>query len=150
MWQDLIWRQRVRVSGLFLLDVVDHWCREGDEFPLSKTVAGLLYVFSARFDPMDTPESNIRERIFEHTGTPRAEYLLTWPKRSDSQASELTDALSTAITEAVSRWADGSLRTTSIDSVIDQVMKLIVAKQYTIFHHFQTTRRDSGGFHCSG
>ena len=131
------------------MEVLDHWCREGDEFPVSRTVAGLLYVFSARFEPMDTPESNIRERLFEQTGTPRAEYVLTWPQRSDSLASELIDALAKVIEDAVNRWADGSLRTTSIDSVIEQATDLIVAKQYAVFHHFETTRRDFGGFYGS-
>ena len=132
------------------MDVVDHWCRRGEEFPLSKTVAGLLYIFSSRFEPMKAPESKIRERLFEQTDTPRAEYMLTWPQRNDSRASELIDALSRVIGDAVIKWSDGSLRTTSIESVNNQVTDLMVTKQYVVFHHYETTRRDFGGFFGSG
>jgi len=149
-WDDLLWLQRVRLSERLILELVDDWCRGNDEFPVQQTVAALLYIFSPQCDPLKVPESKLCERVFEMVGSAQSEYLQTWPQRSESDAAELIEALYQTFSGAVRQWSDGSAGTAAIGIVNEQVARLIVAKQYVVFHHFETTHRDFGGFYGSG
>jgi hypothetical protein len=150
MWEDRKWQQRVRLSNCLLLEAADWWCRTDSEFPVDGIVASVLRVFSPKFDPFGVSETGLRQHFLDTVGKSTAEYSLTWPHRADSQRSELIDTISRILSDAVNRWKDGGLSDPPIEMVNQQIIDQIVAQQYVMFHHNQTTRRDADGFYGSG
>jgi hypothetical protein len=144
MTEDDRWRQRVRLSECLIMDTVDCWCSQDGEFPVLQSVAGVLYIFSPRCEPLETQEANIRQRVFENADSPTTEYLQTWPHHNVSLASELIEAICKTINIAVCKWNEGSTLSPTITSVNAQIVDLIVDKKYVVLHHFQTTRRNFG------
>lgn len=150
MSSDRDWRQRVRLSLLLLMETVDGWCRQDGEFPVEQSVAGVIYIFSPRWDPFSAPEVDVQQRVFALADTPQNEYRKTWPLRTESCGMELIDALCEVLDDAVTQWSNGSMLTPTIESVNQQLAEVIVALQFVVFHHHQTTTRDFGGFHGTG
>jgi hypothetical protein len=146
MSEDREWLERIRLSNCLLLETVDWWCRTDSDFPIDGTVASVLYLFSSRCNPFKVPDTRVREHLHNTVGTPTSEYSQTWSRRTDAEKSELIDTLSGILTEAVKRWNGGPLDDLPIELVNQQIIDQIVAHKYIIFHHFQTTRRDFGGF----
>ena len=150
MWEDRLWQQRVRLSQCLIVETVDWWCRNDVTFPLSETIAAVLFLFSPRCDPLRVPETNIRQHMAEHVGAPRTEYIQTWPQHPESRGTELIDRLSQIFNGAVHDWSAGSMLTPTIESVKQQIVDGIVTHHYVVFRHHQTTSRDFGGFHGHG
>ncbi len=150
MREDREWQQRIRLSKCLLLETVDWWCQNESEFPITGTVASVLYLFCPRCKPFDVAETRIRQFLLSIVESPTAEYSKTWPHRTDAQESELIDTISRILSDAVGRWNDGSLLDPPIEMVNREIVDQIVVQRYVIFHHNQTTRRDSDGFYGNG
>jgi len=145
MAEDRRWQQRVRLFGNLLLETVEGWCRTNAEFPMERTVASALYLFSPRCDPFAVPDARVREHLLVIVGTPAAEYARTWPRRTDAEKSELVDSLSKILSEAVRQW-NSDLQSPPIEQVNQQIVAEIAVQKYVVFHHYETTGRDYGGF----
>ena len=150
LWEDRLWQRRIALSNSLLLETVDWWCRSDSDFPVAETVAGILHLFSPRCSPDDLRATGIREHLPGLVRTPDIEYSQTWPKRTDVEKNTLIAALTEVLSTAVDSWTTGGLHDPTIDSVNRQITSLIVAEQYVVFHHKQTTRRDFGGFYTHG
>jgi hypothetical protein len=146
MEEDRNWQQRIRLSCCLLLDAVDWWCRADADFPLDFTVASVLYLFSPRCNPFDLSEIGVRSSLLETVGTPTDEYSQTCPRRTDDQRSKLINTISSIVSGAIKRWDEGSFLDPPIEMVNQQIVDQLVAQQYVIFHHHETTQRDFGGF----
>jgi len=145
MREDRKWQQRVRLSRHLLLETVDWWCRTNAEFPTEGTVAALLYLFSPRCEPFAVPDARVRQHLLAVVGTPAAEYSRAWPRRSEAEKDELIDSLTRILAEVVRQWND-DLENPPIEQVNQQIVAQIVGQKYVVFHHYETTRRDFGGF----
>ena len=150
MWEDRQWEQRVRLSNFLLLETVDWWCRSDSDFPVDDTITAVLHLFSPRCHPLGVPEHGLREYLRDRIGNPVTEYCLTWPKRGEREKCELIDTIAEIVRAAVCEWSNGSLVDPTVETVNQQIVDEIVAQQYVIFHHNQTTRRDFGGFYSRG
>jgi hypothetical protein len=145
MSDDRSWQQRVRLSANLLLETVDSWCRANDDFPVERTVAIFLHLFSPKFNPYAIPDARVRGHLLPIVGTPGDEYSRAWPRRSGAEKAELIDSLTWILSEAVRQWND-DLQIPPIEQVNQQIVTQIVAHKYVVFHHYDTTRRDYGGF----
>jgi hypothetical protein len=74
----------------------------------------------------------------------------TAPHRTESCCTELVDALRLILDDAVIQWCNGSMLNPTIESVNQQLAGVIVAQRFVVFHHYQTTSRDVGGFYANG
>ena len=145
MEEDRTWQQRVRLSGNLLLETVDWWCCTNAEFPIEGTVASVLHLFSPRCNPFAVPDARVRQHLLGIVGTPADEYSRTWARRSDAERAELIDSLTRILSEAVRQW-NVDLQNPPIEQVNLEIVSQIVAQKYVVFHHYETTRRDYGGF----
>ena len=141
-YQDQLWRQRVYLCEQLVVDAYDRWCRSDEDFPIQCVVAGALFLFSPRCEPFEMSPYRLCERLATLASTPENEYRLTWPKRDESQSAELIAALSMGVTRAVELWREGSDRGPSSVELAEYLVGEIVARQYVVFHHCETTRRD--------
>ena len=141
-YEDQLWGQRVYLCEQLLADAYDRWCRSDEDFPVRRVVAGVLFLFSLRCEPFEMSPYRLCERLANIVGTPEDEYRLTWPKRDESQGAELITALSTGVTRAVELWSDGGNKGPSGIELAEYLVGEIVAGQYVVFHHCETTRRD--------
>jgi hypothetical protein len=148
MSEDRKWQQRVRLSGLLLLESFDCWCRGQSEFPIERTIASVLYLLSARCDPFGMRENRICEQLSESVTGPVDEYSKTWPGRFVADAFELVNALSQILVTAVEQWNEGKIDP-AVESVNQQIVEQVVARKYVVFRHNETTGRDYGGFYGS-
>jgi hypothetical protein len=135
MLEDHEWQQRVRLSSRLLLETIDWWCRTDSEFPLHQTVASVLYLFSSRCFPFTVPDARVRQHVLAIVGTPTAEYLQSWPHRSDGEKSTLIDSLTRILSEAVRQWSDDPLNP-PIELVNQQIVAQLVAQKFVVFHHY--------------
>lgn len=140
-YEDRLWRQRVYLGEQLVLDAFDRWCLSDAEFPTRSVVAGVLYLFSPRCDPFKLSPYRLGERLGGVVGTPAEEYRATWPGRTEAQGRALIDALTAGIETAVSSWDGGG--GPSCGSLAEGAVGEIVAQQYVVFHHCETTRRDT-------
>jgi hypothetical protein len=141
-YQDQLWRQRVYLCEQLVADAYDRWCRSDEDFPNQRVVAAALFLFSPRCTPFELSPYRLCPRLATVTGTPEDEYRLTWPKREESESAELIAALSTGVTRAVELWRDGRDKGPSSVELAEYLVGEIVARQYVVFHHYETTRRD--------
>jgi hypothetical protein len=130
-YQDQLWRQRVYLCEKLVADANDRWCRSDEDF-----------LFSPRCEPFEMSPHRLCERLDTIAGTPEDEYRLSWPKRDESQSAELIAALSMGVTRAVESWSEGSDKGPSSVELAEYLGGEIVARQYVVFHHCETTRRD--------
>ena len=149
-WEDQTWRERIRLSNAFLTEVVDWWCRSDEDFPIDDVIAGILFLFSPRCYPLGMSDFELLEQVCEVVDSPSDEYSKTWPKRGDDQRTEMVEALSQILVEAVKNWNSGSLADPTIEGVNRLIVEQIIVRQYVVFHHYQTTKRDLGGFFSGG
>jgi hypothetical protein len=105
-------------------------------------VAGILYLFSPRCEPLELSPYRLCEWLGRIVGTPEEEYQLAWPRRAESQGHALIASLSAIIAGAVKLWGDHGVGNPSSGVLAEQLAEEIVAQKYVIFHHCQTTRRD--------
>jgi len=145
MWEDREWQHRVRLSSHLLLETVDWWCRTNADFPIDSAVASVLYLFSPRCNPFAVPDARVRQHLIPIVRTPTAEYSRVWPRRSEAERDELIDSLTRILSVAARQWND-DLQNPPIEQVNQQIAAQIVAQKYVVFHHYETTRRDFGGF----
>lgn len=139
-YEDEKWQQRIYLCNNLLLEAIDQWCRADAEFPTRNIVAGVLYLFSPRCYPFGPSPYRLCEQLSEVV-SPEAEYQLTWPNRDESQSAELIAALSMGVTRAVDLWNAGRDRPSSVE-LTEYLVGEIVAFQYVVFHHYETTLRD--------
>jgi hypothetical protein len=140
-YEDEKWKHRIYLCDHLLLDAIDQWCRSDAEFPIRDIVAGVLYLFSPRCRPFELSKYRLPEQLRAVAKSPEDEYRLTWPRRDESQGAELIAALSTGVTRAVELWGVGRDRPTGAE-LAEYLVGEIVALQYVVFHHYETTRRD--------
>src|SRR5262249_16795490 len=127
----------------FLSETIDQWCRSDTVFPTPSVVAGVLYLFSPRCgDPCDQSPHRLAETLGKIVGTPESEYLQAWPHRDESLRKALITALTAIVEESVKPWTDGSDPDPSSGSLARRMVEQIVAQQFVVFHHRETTRRD--------
>ena len=150
MLADRAWQARVRLASCLLLETVDAWCRDGGEFPTEFTVASLMFLLSRRCQPDGINKTGLREHISGNVTTPAVEYEQEWPQRESSLADELIQSMSDILSAAVAQWDAGTLSEPSMENVTQRIVDEVVARQYVVFHHYESTRRDVGGFHGSG
>ena len=141
-YQDQLWRQRVYLCEQLVSDIYDRWCRSDEDFPVRRVVAGVLYLFSPRCEPFVVSPYLLCERLSNTIGEPEDEYRLTWPRHEESQSAELIAALSSGITKAVEVWSEGGDNGPSSIELAEYLVGEIVALQYVVFHHCESTRRD--------
>lgn len=141
-YEDERWRQRVDLCDRLVSEAIDGWCRSEAEFPTRDIVAGVLYLFSPRCEPSGLTPYRLGERLGEIAESPENEYRRAWPRREESQGHALIASLSAIIAGAVESWADRGVAASSSRDLVERLAEEIVAQQYVIFHHDQTTRRD--------
>lgn len=142
-YHDERWRKRIRLCNELILQTTDMWCRDDADYPTQQVVARILYLFSPRCEPNNLSNPHLLKRLKEIVGAPTHEYESTWPKRPRSAAQELIHSLITILDDAVHAWTDGGLHDPVIETVVQQIVDEIVGRQYVIFHHKETTRRDN-------
>lgn len=136
------WRARVRHCETSLSEFVDRWCREDADFPVRSFVAGTLFLFSPRCDP-DGNDEMLQVLLRTAQGTdPAIEFNSTWPARPISEATDLIQSLSQVIERAVGTWTAKGIVALPLSCVVERLVAEIVAHQYVIFRHYETTRRD--------
>ncbi len=150
MWEDRKWLQRIRLCNCLLMDATDCWCRSDADFPTADTVAAFLYLCSSRSDPWALSESTLRSSLDSVVESADREYELAWPARDPTLHLALVDALTEILNSSLEAWESGSMRDPTVESVANQLVDTIVAQQFVVFAHTQTTRRDGGGFHGQG
>jgi len=141
-YQDQLWRQRVYLCQQLLSDAYDRWCRSDEAFPLRGVVAGVLFLFSPRCEPFEMSPYRLCERLIGVVGAPEDEYRMTWPQRDESQGTELIAVLSMGVTRAVELWGEGDDKGPSSVELAEKLVREVVAQQYVVFHHYETSRRD--------
>lgn len=138
-FEDGLWGQRVYLCERFLTEVFDAWCQAEDEFPAETTIAGVLHLFSPKRWMYDVRPYRLVETLSKAMGTAEEEYRHAWPNRSPQQARELIEALAAILAAAATSWQSGQMQSTrDLTAVIE---KEIVARQYVVFHHYETTKR---------
>lgn len=139
---DQVWRQRVYLCEQLFAEAYERWCHSDGDFPTRSVVAAVLYLFSPRCSPFDLFHHRLGERLAGTVGLPEDEYRSTWPKRNEAQAAELIAAMSRGVELAAELWSEGNEAGPSAVALADFCVSEIVARQYVIFHHYETTRRD--------
>src|SRR5437899_2748487 len=109
MSDDRRWNQRVRLSELLLIQIVDRWCRDDGDFPIEPMVASFLFIFSPRCDPFSIPDSSVKRQLFDVVGSPSHECALTWPNHDDQKRSGFIATLTAVLQDTVKKWEGGSL-----------------------------------------
>ena len=150
MSADRRWQQCVTLSERLIIETLDLWCRTDQDFPTSQLVAAVLYLFSPRCEPLALSIQNVRKTVFEQVGSADDEYRHSWPNRTPQQCVDMIRAMESTLENAVRQWSEGSILTPTTESVNQQLVELIIAHQYVVFYHHQTTRRDFGGFYSHG
>jgi hypothetical protein len=140
-YQDQLWRQRIYLCERLLSDAIDRWCLSDGEFPKQPVVAGVLYLFSPRCEPLELSSHRLCERLGKVIGTPEEEYRMTWPRREEPQGQALIASLSVIVVDAVESWCGRGVEPSSV-RLAESLVEEVVAQQYVVFHHCETTRRD--------
>lgn len=148
-WEDQKWQHRIWLCKCLVTETVDWWCRADCGFPVEPTVASVLFIFSPKRDAQQIPESNLRAFLSSAAESATSEYAHAWPNHAPEMQSRLINDISAILCDAEQQWTTGSLLEPSVESVTEQIVAEIVAQQYVVFHHTQTTRRD-GGFYGNG
>lgn len=105
-------------------------------------MAGTLYLFSPRCQPYDVSPYRLCARLTDLIGSAEEEYRRTWPRRTDAEAGALIASLTDPLKWAVERWSDGGEEPSCV-ALAEKLVREIVAQQYVVFHHYETTRRDN-------
>jgi hypothetical protein len=139
-YEDENWRQRIFHSNEMLLHYLNHWCADSSSvFPVTEMVSRLLLLFSPR---CVLHQTNLRALLNLTISTPADEYRATWHNHSDGAAKNLIDSLVQILEDAIKEWESRGFSNLPHADVIDRLVLEIVAHQYVVFHHNQTTRRD--------
>ncbi len=139
-YEDENWRQRIIHSNEMLLYYLNQWCADSScVFPVTEVVSRLLFLFSPRCMVYQT---NLRALLSRTIFVPMDEYRATWPNRSLGAATQLIDTLEQILEDAIREWEINGFSNLLHTDVIDRIVIEIVAQQYVVFHHNQTTRRD--------
>lgn len=141
-YADQLWRERVYLCEQLLSETYDRWCRSDHDFPVRGVVAAALYLFSPRFNPTEMSTNGLSERLLNIVGTPEEEYRLTWPKRDGSLSMELIAAMSMCVMKAVQLSTESTNGGPLSAELAEWLISEIIARQYVVFHHCETTRRD--------
>ena len=140
-FEDDLWRQRVYLCERLVYEAVDQWFLSGGVFPTQLLVAAVLYLFSPRCYPYELSPYRLVERLGKLSGTSEEEYRQAWPRWSEAEGQALLASLSALVENAVSLWTAGD-EDWSSGKLAERLVDEIVAKQYVVFHHTETTRRD--------
>lgn len=62
-YQDELWRGRVYLCERLMSEAVNQWYLSGGEFPTQPVVAGVLYLFSPRCEPLELSPYHLVERL---------------------------------------------------------------------------------------
>ena len=145
-YEDQRWQHRVTLCGKLLLETIDRWCLTDAQFPVRSVVAGVLYLFSPRCDPYQLPSHRLCEWLANVVETPEREYQLAWPHCEESQAEAAVLSLTAILDEAVELWTDRGIKSPSAGAMAQRIAEEIVAQQYVVFHHYESTCRDINPF----
>ena len=148
MSEDRRWERRLRLLGIFLLDVVDEWCLDDHEFPCDFVLSSTLYLFSPRCDPISTKESGLSSFLEEAAKPPETECALAHPEKSLDLHLVLIQSLRELITQQAKKWELGdTISPSTIGALAKMIVDQVIQHKYVKFHRTQTTSRDHGGFH---
>jgi hypothetical protein len=141
-YQDQRWDHRIYLCDKLLSEAVDLWLREDAEFPTRSIVAEILYLFSPRCEPFELPTYCLRRRLAEVVGTAEWEFQTAWPNRGLAQADALIVSLATIIGVVVESWTERGSQDSTSGGLTNRIVEELLAQQYVVFHHCETTRRD--------
>jgi hypothetical protein len=141
-WEDELWRHRIYLCDKLLQDCLDQWCRSNAPFPIRIVVTDVLYLFSPRCYPFSLAQYQLAEQLAGLVASAENEYRMTWPERDEPEGVALIASLTGIVTRAVESWSDRGLGSLSSGEVAEQLAAEIVARQYVVFHHNETTKRD--------
>jgi hypothetical protein len=124
------WRRRVRLTEISVLQAVDAWCAKDEaDFPAEQVVAGILYLFSPRCEPIGLREHDLLARLASVVRDPLVEYSSTWPQRDKSESTHLVESMKKILDGSAAACANAGLSAVSVDLVVQQIVDQIVGQQ---------------------